>query len=88
MLTQGNNIDEVIKTVLNSFVQKLHNHKKAQKRKQANKNRKIPLKTSKGKIATYSLICVFVLLPECLYVFMLLVLIVLFSAFCVWEMFS
>ena len=67
MLTQGNNIDEVIKTVLNSFVQKLHNHKKAQKRKQANKNRKIPLKTSKGKIATYLLICVFVLLPECLY---------------------
>ena len=28
--TASSNINEVIKTVLNSFIQKLHNHKKAQ----------------------------------------------------------
>ena len=63
----SSNINEVIKTDLNSFIQKLHSHKKAQKRKQANKNRKFLLNKSKRKIDTYSLISAFVLLPECLY---------------------
>ena len=42
----------------------------AQKGQNAYKQIKIknaPQKTSKGKVVTYSLICVFMLLPECLY---------------------
>ena len=58
------NVNEVIKTILNFFIQNFHNHKKAQN---AYKRIKIKKKTSKGKIVTYSLICVSVLLPECFY---------------------
>ena len=66
------NINEVIRSVLNSllfFTKRFCSHKKHQKHKdatkekhktlQVNKSKKMRLKASKGKKATYSLIYVF-----------------------------
>ena len=42
-------MDEVIKTTLNSFIQKLHNHKKAQKGYKWTKLKNDPKKHLRGK---------------------------------------
>ena len=66
-LYRSSNINEVTRAILNAFIQKLHNLKKAKNANKQTKIEKCSYKTSKGKIVTYSLICVFVfvLLPEC-----------------------
>ena len=56
-------INEAINTTLNFFIQKFHNHKKAQKAYKRIKIKKCSSKSSKGKIVTYSLICVLCFLP-------------------------
>ena len=66
LFKKSSNINEVTRAILNSFIQNFHNHKQAQNAYRQIKIKKAPKKTSKGKIVTYSLICVFVLLPECL----------------------
>ena len=62
----SSNINEVIKTTLNFFIQKLHNHKKAQNAYKQTKIKNAPKKHLRRKIVNYSLIFIFVLLPECL----------------------
>ena len=63
----GSNINEVIKTTLNFFIQKLHNHKKAQNAYKQTKIKNAPKKHLRGK---KSLIRLFVFLCFCPSVFM------------------
>ena len=64
--THSSNINEVTRAILNSFIQKRHNHKQAQTGYERTKIKTAPKQHLRRKIATYSLIWVFVLLPECL----------------------
>ena len=68
----SSNINDVIKTTLNFFIQKNHNHKKAENAYKRTKIKNAPKKHLRGK---YSRIHLFVILCFCLSVFML------FSAF-------
>ena len=52
-------INETIKTILNFFIQKFHERKK----------HKTFTSENRSKIVTYSLICVFALLPGCICAF-------------------
>ena len=62
----SSNINEVIRAILNFFIQKFHNHKKAQNAYKQTKIKNAYKKHLRRKIVTYSLIFIFVLLPECL----------------------
>ena len=73
----SSNINDVTGAILNSFIQSFNNHKKAQ-----NELKKSSLKASKGKIVTYSLICVLCFCPSVFVPFSA------FSAFGVSEIFS
>ena len=73
----SSNINDVTGAILNSFIQNFNNHKKAQ-----NELKKSSLKASKGKIVTYSLICVLCFCPSVFVPFSA------FSAFGVSEIFS
>ena len=65
----SSNINEVTRAILNFFIQKLHNHKKAQNAYKRTNIKNAPKKHLSRKIVSYSLICVFVLLPECICAF-------------------
>ena len=71
ILKVSSNINEVTRAILN-FYSKTSQQQKNTKRKQANKNKKKLLKTSKGKIVTYSLICVLCFCPICRLVLLVL----------------
>ena len=66
MFICSSNINEVTRAILNSFIQKFHNHKRAQNAYEQTKIKNAPKKHLRGGIVTYLLIYVFVLLPECL----------------------
>ena len=82
----SSNVNEVIKTILDVFIQKLHAHKKAQTAYRRTKIKNALKNTSKSKKVTYSLICVFVLLPGRLCAFCAFAW--LCVVFCVGEIFS
>ena len=75
----SSNINEVIRAILNFFIQKLHNHKKAQNAYKQIKIKNAPKKHLRGK---QSLICLFAFLCVCPSVF------VPFSAFCAFNAFQ
>ena len=76
----SSNINEVIKTTLNSFIQKIHNNKKAQNANKRTKIKNAPKKHLRGKYLFQCLrFCAFARVSLCC--LLLLVLLMLFSAF-------
>ena len=58
------NINEVIRAILNFFIQNFHNRKKEQNAYKRTKIKNAPKRASKGKIVTYLLICVLCFCPS------------------------
>ena len=86
----SSNVNEVVKTILSSFIffyKKISYSQNSTKRLQANKNKKgsvfMHLENISGEKVTYSLVCAFVLLLGCVFVlFGLFVLFVRVKSFC------
>ena len=60
----SSNINEVIRAILNFFIQNFHNRKKEQNAYKRTKIKNAPKRASKGKIVTYLLICVLCFCPS------------------------